>query len=116
MLVVLDVRFDRRCRANRALQLFDGNVDERERRDRLRLAVLDDLEILFLQIGDDGAGAVGGDGVDFDVVDPHCEGRLLLGGRGSGRLLTGDDDGSEKKEGDGGTPYAEQHLRLRRVG
>jgi hypothetical protein len=46
-LVVLDVRFDRRGRAERPLQLFDGNVDERERRDRLRLAVLEDLEVLF---------------------------------------------------------------------
>ena len=66
------LRFDRR----RAVDL-----DEAERLDGLRLAVLEHLEVGLLQIDDRIALPVGDDRVDADEVDAGAEDRLLVGGR-----------------------------------
>jgi hypothetical protein len=55
-----------------------GNVDHREARQRLRLAVLDDLEVVLGERADEVPLRVGDVGVDLDVVDFDLErdGRL----------------------------------------
>ena len=69
LLVRPDVRLDRRRREQRAIGALDRNVDQRELGDRLRLAVLEHLEVLLLQVADDAPLPIGDDGVDLDVVD-----------------------------------------------
>ena len=54
----------------------------REGGDRLRLPVLEHLEIFLLEIADETSLPVGDDGVDLDVVDAELERRRLLGRRG----------------------------------
>ena len=49
------------------------NVDQRERRDLLRLAVLEDLEVFGLQVGDELALLIEDARVDFDVVHFRAE-------------------------------------------
>ena len=75
----------------RPLGALDRNVDEREGRDLLRLAVLEDLEIARREIGDDVALRVGDEGVDLDVVDLDAErdGRLIGGVWRAALLLRG---------------------------
>ncbi len=69
------------CAANSGrLSLVDRNVDQREVGDRLRLPVLEHLEVFLLQVADEVALTVGDDGVDLDVVDADLEGRRLLAG------------------------------------
>src|SRR5262249_62424470 len=51
----------------------DRDVDERARRQRLRLAVLDDLEVVAAEVADEGALRVGHARVDLDVVDLDLE-------------------------------------------
>ena len=83
-LVGLHVGLDRRRGEQRAVGALDRNVDEREGGDRLRLPVLEHLEVFLLQVADDVALPVGDDDVDLDVVDADLEGRLLLRGGGAG--------------------------------
>ena len=87
-LVRLHVGLDRGGGEQRPIGALDGNVHQRERADRLGLAVLEDLEIFLLQVADVGALLVGDDDVDLDVVDLHLEGRGLRR-LGRGRLTGG---------------------------
>ena len=65
-----------------------GMFDLRERRDVLRHAVLEDLEVVAAQVADEAALAIEDRGVDFDVVDLDLEGDLrLVVGRSRGRRL-----------------------------
>ena len=83
------VRLDRLLREQRALGALDRNVHKREVGDRLRLPVLEDLEVFLLQIAHVVPARVGYERVDFDVVDLNLEGRSLglsRGGRLSRRL------------------------------
>src|SRR5439155_19598376 len=73
---------------------LDGNVDDAERADRLRLAVLEHLEILFGQAADEVAVAIEDQRVDLDVLDLRLERRLLLRRRRRW-LLSADDRGGE---------------------
>ena len=50
----------------------------REDRHRLRLPVLEDLEVVLRQVADEVALRVGDDGVDLDVVDLDLEGDRRL--------------------------------------
>ena len=94
-----DVGLDGLAGAERALEVLDGNVDERERRDRLRLPVLEDLEIILRQVAHEAALAIGDAGVHFDVVDPYLESRTRLRRR---RLARGGEDagGQDEQAGD----------------
>ena len=67
------VRLDRLRRKQRALGALDRDVDERERRDLLRLAVFEDLEVAGLEVGDELALRVEHARVDFDVVHFRAE-------------------------------------------
>ena len=85
------VRFDvgRRppcCTRAAARRPLDRDVHLRENVDLLRLAVLEDLEILARQALDDVALVVGDDGVHLDVVDldPEGDGRLARCGAVAG--------------------------------
>ena len=90
-LVRLDVGFDRLAREQRLLAALDRNVDRHEVRQRLRFAVLEDLEVFLLEIPDVVSLRVGHEHVDFDVVDGHAEGRRLRSGLlPSARLSTHD--------------------------
>ena len=51
-----------------------GDVDAREELDRLRLAVLEDGEVLAREVPHRLSVAVGDDRVDLDVADLHREG------------------------------------------
>ena len=51
----------------------------------LRLALLEDLEVVFGQVADEVALLIGDDRVDLDVVDLDLEGNRRLVGRGLGR-------------------------------
>ena len=75
--VGLDVGLDRLGREERPLDALDRDVDEREGADRLRLAILEDLEVFLLEVADEPALLVGDDGVDLDVVDLELEGRRV---------------------------------------
>ena len=48
---------------------LDRNIHEREVRDRLRLAVLEDLEVVLRQVADERPCLVGDERVHLDVVD-----------------------------------------------
>ena len=66
----------------RTLGALDRDVDEREGRDLLRLAVLEDLEVVRREVGDRRSLRVGDDRIDLDVVDFDAEGdRGLIRGR-----------------------------------
>ena len=81
--VVLDVGLDRRLREQRLRLPLDRDVHQRERRDLLRLAVLEHLEVAFAEPGDEAALGVDDAGVDLDVVDLGAEGdRAVCGGAG----------------------------------
>ena len=71
--VVADVRLDRLRRKQRPLDALERNVDQRKRGDLLRLAVLEDLEVLGLQVGDELALLIEDARVDLDVVDFGAE-------------------------------------------
>ena len=84
-----DVGRDRRLREERRIDALDRDVDHREHRQRLRLAVLEDLEVVLGQRADEVALLVGDVGVDLDVVDFDLEGhgRLWRRRRRRGRCL-----------------------------
>ncbi len=93
------VGFERGARVKRPVGALDRNVHLRECRDRLRLAVLEDLEVLFLEVLYQVAFAVGHHNVDFHIVDAQFErGRLRL--RGLCRLcrLVGNERGCGRGE------------------
>ncbi len=74
-LVALDVGLDRLLREERTLGALDGDVNQREVGHRLRLAVLENLEVFLLQIANVVAARVGDEHVDLDIVDLNLEGR-----------------------------------------
>ena len=80
-------------------RLLDGNLRPRERVDLLRLAVLEHLEIVAREPGDEVALGIGDDDVDVDVVhldlegDAGCLRTLAL----KNRRLQGHDRNEEKK-------------------
>jgi hypothetical protein len=75
--VGLDVGLDRRGGEERALAALDRNIDQRKGIHRLRLPVLEQLEIFLLQIADEAAVLIGDERVDLDVIDLDLEGRPL---------------------------------------
>ncbi len=88
--VALDVGLDRSGGKQRALGALDRNVDERERGDFLRPAVLEHLEIVEREIGDRVALGIGDHRVHLDVVHFDAEGqRRLIRRRLLGRLRLG---------------------------
>ena len=62
------IRFDRLCPARRRERPLDREIDQRKGRRRLRLAVLEDLEVVSRQVSHERARLVGDDGVDLDEV------------------------------------------------
>ena len=91
-LVGLDVRLDRLRRRTAAGRPARSECRPARSGDRLRLAVLEDLEVFLLQVADEVALLVGDQGVDLDVVDLDLEGRRLLAaaaGGWPGRRLPG---------------------------
>ena len=102
-----DVGRNRGLREERRIGALDRDVHHREHGQRLRLAVLDDLEVVLGQVADEVALRVGDVGVDLDVVDFDLEGdggcRRGLGG---GRLLRhrrgGEKPTGQQNETDGG--------------
>ena len=52
---------------------IERDIDRRKRRDRLPHTVLENLEIVLREIGDDVTLRVGHDGIDFDVTDAGFE-------------------------------------------
>ena len=74
----LHVGLDRRCRKQRTLGALDRDVDQREGRDLLRLAVLEDLEVVRREVGDRRSLRVGDERVDLDVVHFDAEGDRRL--------------------------------------
>ena len=84
--VGLDVARQRRGRRRTRARGRHRNIDERKRADLLRLAVVQQLEIVLGEIADEIAALVGDDGVDVDEVDLDLERR-----RGCGLLLCRDD-------------------------
>ena len=67
-LVGADVRCGRR-RHGRSGRPHERQEDLREGADRLRLALLEDLEVVGRQARDDAAVLVGHDDVDDDLID-----------------------------------------------
>ena len=77
--VALDVRRNRDQRRARLGGGVDGKVHERKRRYGLRLAIFEDLKIIFRQISNEVAVGVGHPRVHLDVLDLQPErGRLGL--------------------------------------
>ena len=72
-----DVGLERSIRVQRPIRTLDRDVDLSERGHRLRLAVLENLKIVLLQILDEIAVPVGDHDVDLDVVNAQLERRLL---------------------------------------
>ena len=74
-----DVGLDRPLGEERSIGPLDRYVDRRVDRHLLRLAILEDLKIVLVQIANEIPLFVGHDGVDLDVVDLDFErhGRLL---------------------------------------
>ena len=87
--VAADIGLDRLGLIERRIEFLDRDVDERDDRDRLRLAAFQNLEVVLGQAADEVALLVGDAGVDLDVVDLDLEGnrRLVAGGRGRWILL-----------------------------
>ncbi len=81
-LVRLHIRLDGTGGEQRPLGALDGDVDDGERGNRLRLVVLEYLEVFLFQVPDEVPLLVGDDRIDLDVLDDRLE-----GGRGCGRLL-----------------------------
>ncbi len=81
MLVRLDVGLDRLAREQRPLGAFDRNVDQREGRHFLGLAVLEDIEVVCSEVSDRVALRVGDERIDLDVVhfDAERDRRLVAG-------------------------------------
>ena len=96
--VALDVRFDRVGCAQGALRTLDRDVDDGEGRDRLRLAVLENLKIVLRETADELTAAIGHDRVDLDVLDIDPEGRRLRSGR---RTLAAERAASQQDERNG---------------
>jgi hypothetical protein len=78
-----DIRFDRLGRTRWRKRSLDREVDQRKRRRRLRLAVLEDLEVVARQVSHERARLVGDDGVNLDEIGLGAErdGGLLRGPR-----------------------------------
>ncbi len=106
-----DVRLDRLCGEERPFGAIDGNVNQREAADRLRLAVLEDLEILLLQVADEAPLLVGDDRVDLDVVHLQLEGRRFEALRRCRRLPRGR-HGCSQQDDDSRDSYASVHGKL----
>jgi hypothetical protein len=115
-LVALHVGFDRRLGKQRTLTSLDRNVDRHKVRNRLRLAVFEDLKVFLLQIADVVATRIGDDGVDLDEVDLHLEGRRLRGWRAcrrlTGRRLTGTKRRSGQQHDEDGKTDLSTHARI----
>ena len=83
------------------MRQFDGDIDQRERGDRLRLAILEDLKVLLRQIPDKIPALVRHPNIHLDIFDLHrergCRG-LKRYKRLACRLLSR--RGGEKQEGD----------------
>ena len=101
-LVTLDIRLDRGGAGNRLAGRLDRNVHERERRNRLLLAVLEDLEVVLRQIPDEVALRVGHPHVHLDDLDLQPERGILGLGCGArrARLLPGRRGGATKGGGE----------------
>jgi hypothetical protein len=72
------IRFDRLGRARWRERSLDREIDQGKCCRRLRLAVLEDLEVVFRQVSHERARFVGDDGVDLDEVGfgPERDGGL----------------------------------------
>ena len=76
-LVALDIGLDGLIGEQRPIGPLNRDVDQGERRDGLRLPVLEHAKILFRQIGYEPPLLVGDEHIDLDVVHLHLErGRL----------------------------------------
>ena len=97
VVVGLHVRLDRPVGEERPLGALDRDVDQRERGDLLRLAVLEHLEVLGAQVGHQVALRVGDERVHFHVVhlDAEGDGRRLGARRLGRRLLRPQRDAAE---------------------
>ena len=106
-----DVGLDRLGGEERPLEALDRDVHEGEGADRLRLPILENLEVFLLEVADESALLVGDDGVDLDVVDLELEGRRIQPLRRR-RILPRRQDGAGQQDNDPCYSHASVHGRL----
>jgi hypothetical protein len=81
-----DVRLDRRGPEQRRIGALDRHVDQGEGGHLLWCALFEHLEVILRQVANQGAGRIGDDRVDLDVIDLDLErdGWLLRRNRQAG--------------------------------